>query len=290
MSNGNVDAMPPAEPRGYERSRLNAIRHGILSRHLVLPWEDRSEYDGLLEGLVAEHAPYGTTEHHLVEELASILWRKQRVTMAEASAYRAGLHRALEKNPQGHDRVLVRALAHLDGGEPTEDAAAAIRATAEGTEAELRDLAEDEAMTERALAVLRKGKADAYDKALAALHEDTLAAWSETLAEIDEEDLEDADYDDEDGEADDREPYKPDPQSLCRFLEEEIMPWYRRRCGELENRHLIRAQAFGESLDAYRLEKLARYEVHLDRKLERILAMLLKLQDLRRTITPDPAA
>jgi hypothetical protein len=35
---------------------------------------------------------------------------------------------------------------------------------------------------------------------------------------------------------------------------------------------------------------LARYEVHLDRKLERILGMLLKLQDLRRTITSDPAA
>ena len=68
------------------------------------------------------------------------------------------------------------------------------------------------------------------------------------------------------------------------------MPWYRRRRGELENRRLIRAQAFGESLDAYRLDKLARYEVHLDRKLERILGMLLKLQDLRRTITPDGTA
>jgi hypothetical protein len=32
---------------------------------------------------------------------------------------------------------------------------------------------------------------------------------------------------------------------------------------------LIREQAFGESLDPHRLDKLARYEVHLDRKLER---------------------
>jgi hypothetical protein len=53
---------------------------------------------------------------------------------------------------------------------------------------------------------------------------------------------------------------------------------------------LIREQAFGESLDPHRLDKLARYEVHLDRKLERILAMLLKLQDLRRAVTPDAAA
>jgi hypothetical protein len=43
-SNGKVEAMPmTAEPQGYERSRLNAVRHGILSRHLVLPWEDHSE-------------------------------------------------------------------------------------------------------------------------------------------------------------------------------------------------------------------------------------------------------
>ena len=78
--------------------------------------------------------------------------------MAEASACRAGLHRALEKNPWDGDPVLVRALAHLDGGKPTENAAAAVRATAEDTEAELRGLAEDEAMTERALAILRKGR------------------------------------------------------------------------------------------------------------------------------------
>jgi hypothetical protein len=33
-----------------------------------------------------------------------------------------------------------------------------------------------------------------------------------------------------------------------------------------------------------KLERLGRYEVHLDRKLERMLAMLLRLKDLRRTV------
>src|SRR3984957_9468356 len=47
------------------------------------------------------------------------------------------------------------------------------------------------------------------------------------------------------------------------------------------NRPLIREQAFGESLDPDKLERLGRYEVHLDRKLERTLAMLLRLKDLR---------
>jgi hypothetical protein len=44
---------------------------------------------------------------------------------------------------------------------------------------------------------------------------------------------------------------------------------------------LIREQAFGEAFDPHQLERLGRYEVHLDRKLERTLAMLLKLKELR---------
>ena len=43
----------------------------------------------------------------------------------------------------------------------------------------------------------------------------------------------------------------------------------------------IKAQALGEGLRAHLLEKLNRYETHLDRKFERTLAMLLKLKDLR---------
>ena len=62
----------------------------------------------------------------------------------------------------------------------------------------------------------------------------------------------------------------------------DLRPWYVQRRKELENRPLIRAQAFGQSLDPDKLSRLARYEVHLDRKLERTLAMLLRLQDLRR--------
>ncbi len=44
---------------------------------------------------------------------------------------------------------------------------------------------------------------------------------------------------------------------------------------------MIQSQAFGEALDPHRLDKLARYEAHLDRKLERMLTMLVRLQELR---------
>ena len=49
---------------------------------------------------------------------------------------------------------------------------------------------------------------------------------------------------------------------------------------------LIREQAFGEALDPDKLARLGRDEVHLDRKLERMLAMLLRLKDLRAGAVP----
>ena len=53
---------------------------------------------------------------------------------------------------------------------------------------------------------------------------------------------------------------------------------------EKEARHheAIKAQALGEGLQVHRLEKLSRYETHLDRKFERTLGMLVKLKELAR--------
>jgi hypothetical protein len=63
----------PAEASGTEITRFNALRHGVLSRYTVLPWENANEYQAIVEALVAEHAPQGPTEEHLVEEIAGIL-------------------------------------------------------------------------------------------------------------------------------------------------------------------------------------------------------------------------
>tara|TARA_B100000676_G_scaffold74844_1_gene74512 strand:+ start:24787 stop:24984 length:198 start_codon:yes stop_codon:yes gene_type:complete len=59
------------------------------------------------------------------------------------------------------------------------------------------------------------------------------------------------------------------------------LPWYATRRKELANRPLIREQAYGDAVNADKLERLGRYEVHLDRKLERTLTMLIRLRDLR---------
>ena len=77
-----------------------------------------------------------------------------------------------------------------------------------------------------------------------------------------------------------------DAASLQRYLESEILPWYGRQRAQIIAQPLVRAQALGESLDPDKLERLGRYEVHLDRKLERTLSTLIRLQELRRTKPP----
>ena len=49
----------PAETGGTDITRFNALRHGVLSRYTVLPWESADEYRAVVEALVTEHGPQG---------------------------------------------------------------------------------------------------------------------------------------------------------------------------------------------------------------------------------------
>ena len=257
----------PVETGGTDITRFNALRHGVLSRYTVLPWESADEYRAVVEALVAEHRPQGPTEEHLVEEIAGILWRKRRLRLAEAAAHRRGLQGTLAS----YRETVKVALVHLDTDGQSERVVDAIRATVADTQEAMTDMAADEAMTRRALELLGSRRNDAYEAALAALRDDKQTWWADTLA-CDPDEL---------GERE--EPATADVEGLRRFLEGKVLPWFENRQKELANRPLIREQAFGEALDPDKLERLGRYEVHLDRKLERMLTMLLRLKDLRRT-------
>ena len=255
----------PAEIGGTETTRFNALRHGILSRYTVLPWEDANEYHVLVAALVAEHRPKGPTEEHLVEELAGILWRKRRLRLAEAAAHRRGLNGTLAS----YRDTVKMALVHLDTADQTERVVDAIRATDADTDADIRDIVDDEAMTRRAINLLGSRRNDAYEAALESLREDTRDWWADVLA----------------GKLDGGEDAATaDAMGLRSFLENKVLPWLETRKKELANRPLVREQAFGESLDPDKLERFGRYEIHLDRKLERMLAMLFRLKDLRQGV------
>ena len=55
-----TDLMTLAETGGTELTRFNALRHGVLSRYTVLPWEGRGRIPTLLGALVDEQCAAGT--------------------------------------------------------------------------------------------------------------------------------------------------------------------------------------------------------------------------------------
>ena len=243
-------------PGSYGTTRFNALRHGVLSRYTVLPWEDEAEYQTLLDALVAEHAPEGPTEEHLVEELAGIIWRKRRARIAEAAVFRQKLrHTATEHN--GPVRIAGAALLPLTGAaEAKASIPRAIAATAAETARDLRETKRE---------ILEAGGAGAYECALTALRDDTREYWQDCLSDPPDDGL----------------AYAATAEALKECLDHHRAEWYDQPIVELQHREAIRDQALGIAYGADDLEVPARYEVHLDRKLERTLAMLIRLKELR---------
>ncbi len=254
---------PPAAPGGkggnYEAVRFNALQHGILSRHTVLAHEDASEYRALLTALVEEHQPAAATEAHLVEELAGIIWRKRRVLQAEGANINKGLKGAA-RDAEG----VIPAAAPFElglSGEGT-DLRDLMPLTLDEVAERQRDAQHDLAATEKAAAILRRDGANAYDKALRTLMPDSREWWQAFMEDGGEE-------------------HPATAEGLADFIRDHLEPVCVRIEKEARHHEAIKAQALGEGLQVHRLEKLTRYETHLDRKFERTLAMLLKLKELR---------
>ena len=72
------------------------------------------------------------------------------------------------------------------------------------------------------------------------------------------------------------------PKALAEWIRDHIKSGIEPRLAALTHREAIRAQAIGDAFDGDRLQSIARYETHLDRRLERTLAVLVKLQELRK--------
>ncbi len=264
-----VPATEPAPPVGYANVRFNAIKHGVLSRHMVLAHEDSTEFGGLLAALVAEHAPASPTETHLVEELAGAIWRKRRVLQAEGASINRGLlavataRHDRPTDPDGPARAAVPFEPQMVGTQLNHPAelAEVIRLTPTETRQRVMAAEADLASTIKAAETLRRGGVRAYDRAVRAFTEGCAQWWTDNL-------------DDEEVEA--------TAECLTKFIEADMLPFNRLAVVEAHSHDAIKAQTLGEGLQAHRLEKLNRYETHLDRKFERTLAMLLKLKELRR--------
>lgn len=253
----SVSHTEDAPQSNYEAVRYNALKHGILSRLVVLSHENGEEFSDLMSALIEEHQPAGMTERHLIEELASIIWRKRRVLLAEGAKINEGL-----KNSARNAEEVIPAAAPFDCGLSGKNTD--LRDLMEMTPNEIaehqRDTRHDLDATRKAAAILRRGGANAYDRALRALLPDSRDWWQQYVED---------------------EEYTATAEDLADFLREHLEPFCINLEKEARYHEAIKAQTLGEGFQVHKLETLNRYETHLDRKFERTLAMLLKLKELR---------
>ena len=77
----------PRTPEGKAAVRLNALRHGLRARTVVLPGEDRQEFERLCDVLEGEWQPRTSTELFYLEQMAVSQWKLTRMEVGEADVY-----------------------------------------------------------------------------------------------------------------------------------------------------------------------------------------------------------
>jgi hypothetical protein len=75
----------PTSEAGKERSRRNAMRHGLTAETVVEPLEDPDEYKAFEMSITSEFDAQTAVERELVLRLASVLWRLRRSTAIETA-------------------------------------------------------------------------------------------------------------------------------------------------------------------------------------------------------------
>ena len=85
----------PRTPEGKNRSRFNAVKHGMTARTLVLPDEDASVLQMRLETWINDLQPQNEVEQALVEQAVHASWKLERADRAEV----ARLSRIIESVP-----------------------------------------------------------------------------------------------------------------------------------------------------------------------------------------------
>jgi hypothetical protein len=73
----------PNTPEGKQRSRGNAIRHGLTAETVIGALEDAEDYKAFEAAIISDYNAESAVERELILRLASLLWRLRRATTME---------------------------------------------------------------------------------------------------------------------------------------------------------------------------------------------------------------
>src|SRR5271157_3844748 len=80
----------PKTEVGRNRSRLNALRHGLTGQVTTMTDEDRAAHDQFSKAIMASLAPDGAMEIQLAQRVATDSWRLNRASAIEDNLFALG--------------------------------------------------------------------------------------------------------------------------------------------------------------------------------------------------------
>jgi hypothetical protein len=82
-----VKSTGPRTEAGKQRSRRNAVRHGLTAETVISTLEDVEDYKEFEAAVIADYDAESAVERELVLRLASILWRLRRAATMETGLF-----------------------------------------------------------------------------------------------------------------------------------------------------------------------------------------------------------
>ena len=76
----------PITQEGKQRSRCNAVRHGLIAETVIGALEDAEDYKAFEAVIIADYEAQSAVERELVLRLASLLWRLRRCVIRRKAA------------------------------------------------------------------------------------------------------------------------------------------------------------------------------------------------------------
>jgi hypothetical protein len=95
----------PRTPEGKRRSCVNALRHGLTGRVVVLPSEDMDAYHAFCAELIADLAPETPVERQYAQTFCDTQWRLNRARSIEDSMLSLGHFEAAGDIDADHPQV-----------------------------------------------------------------------------------------------------------------------------------------------------------------------------------------
>jgi hypothetical protein len=77
----------PVTEEGKQRSRCNAVRHGLTAETVIGALEDAEDYKAFEAAIIAAYDAQSAVERELVLRLAGLLWRLRRATTMETGLF-----------------------------------------------------------------------------------------------------------------------------------------------------------------------------------------------------------